>query len=195
MLKKSEIEYIENISSRKFTCAQKALQNALLLLNGEKEIYNISVQELCNKAGVARSTFYSYYDNINELCHELEDELIYQLMQANLQTGRALVNKQADFPYFQRTVNVMQEHRLAFEDFILKHPNISFIKKWQSAIKYHYYFTFLVNRDIHNKNLLLEQVSVQAISAYVYWLRYPDDVDIEELNKSIVRILKLFDIN
>ncbi len=46
------------------TAAQRTLQRALIELNQKKEIYCISVKELCNQAHVARSTFYSYYDNI-----------------------------------------------------------------------------------------------------------------------------------
>ena len=46
----------------------------------EKPIQRIAVKELCQEAGVNRSTFYSHYDSIGELMEELEQEIGANLM-------------------------------------------------------------------------------------------------------------------
>lgn len=46
------------------------MNNALFELLEIKDFQDISVSELCNKAGVNRSTFYSHYDNTQKLLQE-----------------------------------------------------------------------------------------------------------------------------
>lgn len=43
---------------------------ALIYLLQKKDIEYITVKEICNKAGVNRSTFYLHYENINDLVEE-----------------------------------------------------------------------------------------------------------------------------
>lgn len=46
------------------------LMNALIYLLENKDIEYITIKEICNKAGVNRSTFYLHYENINDLVEE-----------------------------------------------------------------------------------------------------------------------------
>ena len=43
---------------------------ALIQLLEKKDIEYITIKEICNKAGVNRSTFYLHYENINDLVEE-----------------------------------------------------------------------------------------------------------------------------
>ena len=55
--------------SKYFKSAEK-MHTALLTLLDSKDFELISVKEICETAGVNRSTFYLHYDNINDLLHE-----------------------------------------------------------------------------------------------------------------------------
>ena len=55
--------------SRYFTTAS-LMDEALLLLLEQKEFDRITVKEVCQKAGVNRTTFYLHYDNMNDLLEE-----------------------------------------------------------------------------------------------------------------------------
>lgn len=46
------------------------MNEALLLLLEKKDFEYITVKELCNKAGVNRSTFYLHYETMNDLLNE-----------------------------------------------------------------------------------------------------------------------------
>ncbi len=46
------------------------MDEALLLLLEEKDFDRITVKELCQKAGVNRTTFYLHYENMNDLLDE-----------------------------------------------------------------------------------------------------------------------------
>lgn len=46
------------------------------MLSEKKELANISVKELCERANISRGTFYSHYDDIYGVAAEYENELI-----------------------------------------------------------------------------------------------------------------------
>ncbi|WP_198536642.1 TetR/AcrR family transcriptional regulator [Paenibacillus sp. DMB5] len=52
------------------------LKQSLISLLKEKNISQISVKELCNSAGINRSTFYLHYANAYELLEYVEQEII-----------------------------------------------------------------------------------------------------------------------
>ena len=59
-----------NKSESKYFNTALLMDEALLLLLEKKEFEYISVKEICQKAGVNRSTFYLHYENTNELLVE-----------------------------------------------------------------------------------------------------------------------------
>ncbi len=65
-----------NKSESKYFNTSRLMNQALLKLLEEKEFEYITIKELCQKAGVNRSTFYLHYENMNDL---LVESLNYML--------------------------------------------------------------------------------------------------------------------
>lgn len=57
----------------------KGIRSALIDLAKNKPLEQITVKELCQRALINKATFYSHYDNINELIEEIEDEFVKNL--------------------------------------------------------------------------------------------------------------------
>jgi AcrR family transcriptional regulator len=55
------------------------LRDSLLALMEEKSIQDISVKEICESAGLSRSTFYTYYKDQYDLLGQMEEELFVDL--------------------------------------------------------------------------------------------------------------------
>ena len=55
--------------SKYFKSAEK-MHNALITLLDSKDFEYITIKEICETAGVNRSTFYLHYDNVNDLLQE-----------------------------------------------------------------------------------------------------------------------------
>ena len=53
---------------------KKMIQESLVELMVTKPILNIKVQEICNRAGVSRSTFYTYYNDQYDLLKQIEEQ-------------------------------------------------------------------------------------------------------------------------
>ncbi len=60
---------MDRFESKYFNTAQ-AMDEALLILLEKKDYEYITVKEICQKAGVNRSTFYLHYESINDLLEE-----------------------------------------------------------------------------------------------------------------------------
>lgn len=61
----------------------KALSEALVRLMNKQEWGRISVQNICDEADVARSTFYAHFENKQELLNHCFATLEIELLQAN----------------------------------------------------------------------------------------------------------------
>ena len=64
----------ETIPSRKTKYTQMVLKDSLVELMKEKPIAQITIKELCEKADINRSTFYTHYADQYQLLKSIEDE-------------------------------------------------------------------------------------------------------------------------
>lgn len=55
---------------------KKLLQDSLINLMGEKNIYKISIKEICENAGINRSTFYKHYNTEFDLLKDIENDCL-----------------------------------------------------------------------------------------------------------------------
>jgi AcrR family transcriptional regulator len=58
---------------------QKTLRDSLVALMKEKSILDISIREICEKAGVSRSTFYAYYNDQYDLLRQMGEEIVVEM--------------------------------------------------------------------------------------------------------------------
>ena len=72
-----------NGQESKYQYTASLMDEALLLLLEQKEFDAITVKEICQKAGVNRSTFYLHYESMNDLLEETVD-MINERFKASL---------------------------------------------------------------------------------------------------------------
>ena len=66
----------EKREDRRVTMTKRMLKDALIEMLREKDIYQVSIRELCQRADVNRSTFYKYYGSQFDLLADMEDDLL-----------------------------------------------------------------------------------------------------------------------
>ena len=69
-----------NRSESKYFATAARMDEAFLELIEQKDFAYITVKELCEKAGVNRSTFYLHYETLNDLLAECSQHLIDQFV-------------------------------------------------------------------------------------------------------------------
>jgi AcrR family transcriptional regulator len=69
-----------NKSESKYFNTARLMNQALIQLLEEKDIGYISIKEICEKAGVNRSTFYLHYETIGDLIEETVEYITEKIL-------------------------------------------------------------------------------------------------------------------
>lgn len=187
--------YLEilNININPATPSQEALKKALVQLLGDSKLSEISVKELCKHAFIARSTFYAYYNNIDEILEDVENDILYRLVRMNKELMNRNLKEPKDLFFYSETLKLMKENQIAFYTLLVANPDYRFIERWKKAIKYHLWERIKPSDSIKNVELVLEIAASSAIGAYTFWLTHPYEVDIDGTSKILSGILKGID--
>lgn len=72
--------------NRRTLYTKKVIKESIIDLLQEKEIHQITVTDICNKADINRGTFYTHYKDAYDLLQSMEDELFDQILKYALET-------------------------------------------------------------------------------------------------------------
>lgn len=75
---------------------RQSIINAFLEIRAHKDLERITVKELCQKAQVNKSTFYSHYHDIYHLSDQLENQVVASISE-NLQHPEEILKNPAPF--------------------------------------------------------------------------------------------------
>lgn len=75
-----------NMENPKKQAAREAMEDAYIQLLRKKPMERIGVKELCERAGVNRSTFYAHYLDIYDLAEKVQNRFLGQLFTELVQT-------------------------------------------------------------------------------------------------------------
>lgn len=118
--------------NRRIMLTKRMLRDALIELLKEKDIYHISIKELCDRADLNRTTFYKYYGSQFDLLTDMESDIITfinktvrknqanietiiqilcEYLESNLEFARLLINNNIDpsFPEKLFSLEVVKE--------------------------------------------------------------------------------------
>ena len=62
--------------NQRIRLSKMLLKNALIELLSQKNIRQVSIKEICEKAGINRTTFYKYYQDEYDLFNEIEKDFL-----------------------------------------------------------------------------------------------------------------------
>lgn len=168
---------------------KEAIQTEFMQEYSQKDEARITVKELCANTPVARTTFYSYYQNIEEVKEDIENSLISGLKEIAQNISKGNI-EQMDFSLFlSETMEYIKVYWEEIYAFLIIQPNIRFIQKWKEAIKRHFLLRFPQKVRMPNYELITETIASGVIGAYTYWLQNPEKVNISKLNQIVLSIM------
>lgn len=165
--------------------AKQAIQHEFMRMYAYKDYNKMTIKELCTNTPAARTTFYSYYHNLDDLKAEIEDELIGGInrIAEEISGGNLPAMDFSDF--FGKTLAYIHLHHEDFYAFLIAQPNFRFIEKWKGAIKENFRLRFPEKTQKSNYDLVAEMVASAIIGAYAHGLKYPETIDAVQLNRLI----------
>lgn len=162
---------------------QNAIKDVFIKIYRKKGMNGLTVKGLCQEVPVARTTFYSYYGNLDDVLVEIEDEFVkgIKVLAKNMCEGNI---EKLDFSdFFDAVMEHIKNHWDTVEALLVVHPDIRFMEKWKEAIKYHFKMRFPDKTTITNYNLIAEVIACSVLGAYAHWINNPDEFDAKALNR------------
>lgn len=145
---------------RRVLRTKNAIRTAFTALLAQKEINEISVKDIADKADINRKTFYYYYEGVYEVVDEIENEIVEALdtMFSDLDFTNA-----TDIPHqiFERITQVLNEDITFFTQLLKLNGSADLISKIMKILKKKVEETYL-------NQLNLDKKSADFISAYCF---------------------------
>lgn len=80
---------MEEKINQRVMLTKRLLKESLIKMLETENIYKISIRELCEQAGINRSTFYKYYGSQFDLLREMEEDMLHHVQQTLMESERA----------------------------------------------------------------------------------------------------------
>lgn len=186
-----DYEYLLCEKNLNLTRAQESLHAALISELSKKSLSLVTVKDVCSAAFVARSTFYAYYQNVDELLCEIEDLHVRNLISSCEKIFDSAEIGKDDLTFYSQTLEYISSNKSVFEVFLVKNPNYRFINKWKYAIKHHFANSFFKNAEVKNEDFILEAIASLIVSFDSYWLDNRDKVDINSVYPLVYSFIKM----
>lgn len=129
---------MEKKEDRRIQMTKRLLKDALISLLREKDIYHISIRELCDMADINRTTFYKYYGSQFDLLADMENDMvtfvthtfehqkadfdkivsICRYLEENIAFARLIVNNNVDPTFAQKMFSLESIKNRALKKFV-----------------------------------------------------------------------------
>lgn len=168
---------------------KKSIHIAFMELYDRQDYEKITVKELCANTPIARTTFYSYYNNIDDVKNEIEDSMINDLLEVTKKISQGDILNMDFMKFLDATQVYIEANREWIYEFLVKQVNYRFIDKWKSAICENFKKRYPEKQNHRNYELISEVIASATIGAYTYWMRFPDKVEKEDMKEIINQTL------
>lgn len=114
-----------------------AIKRAFMELAAEKPYQQISVMELCKKASVNRTTFYSHFSGVQDVIAALDDDL-YQKIVKNILPAEREAEKLAGRDTMRRVLTAIKQHELLYRSYLPELRNSKIVRELTEYAKRQY---------------------------------------------------------
>ncbi len=187
-----------NKNESKYFNTALLMDEALIYLLEKKDIEFITVKEICEKAGVNRSTFYLHYESVDDLLEETMQYIIRKFVKYFDGNTNEFINKIKDLPleslnliqekYLIPYLNFIKENKKIFKASFSNPKGMQCFEKYSSLEKY--IFVPILDRfkipDSEKKYCI--SFYFKGISAIIEeWVKGDCQDSIEDMNKIIIK--------
>lgn len=164
------------------------IKNAFLELYKEKDINKITVNMLCQKAGINRGTFYYYYSDIYDLILNIETHALIELSKI----FPIIINGMLfdEFDNVEKITEFLEDTGDVFVLFCETRPNLHFqqeIRRFETD-----YLIKRLNVEMYDLSLkqqcILEYLIHGQIGSMVWWIKSDRSIPIDKFLKIIYNV-------
>lgn len=167
---------------RRIEKTEASIRNAFIDLITEKEISQITIKELAEKANINRKTFYTHYTCIDELIDKIGNEIVDKLLLV-LEKYDFFDSKFDAYALFMSLNDVINENFDLYKQLLRYDSNNFFVTKVKKILKdsiiERYQYKFKLDKDTFS--LYTEYVASGIISMYIEWFNRNSLLSLEDL--------------
>ena len=170
---------------RRVKYTKKVIKDTFLSLLEEKDISNITVKELCEKADVNRGTFYRYYVDIYDLLKKIEEEFIEEIKNSN---SMVHMQKHSIYTFTKEILEIFENNKklvrilfnadsnIYFLDEVLEIAYEKCIGNWENKT------AGIDNNELENSVVFIFNGALGVIN---YWIKNDFNISSDKLAKYI----------
>ncbi|MDR1957259.1 MAG: TetR/AcrR family transcriptional regulator [Treponema sp.] len=183
----------EKKESRKTRYTKMALRESLFDLMREKPLLHISLKEICERADISRSTFYTYYNDQFDLLKQIEDEIFEKMggIVVKVRDYSKIINAGL-IPIAEEMLGFIADNKKALEVLFSPNGDFNFFVKFVS----HYInqiMSFADTKTGDSKNRYRIHFIIGGIMLVIReWVKNNMDMPIPVFAKLIVKLALLY---
>lgn len=175
---------------RRIYKTKKSIREALIIILKEKNRHQITVKELAEMADINRKTFYSHYDNIDDIFSSIEDEIIEKLL--ILLDEFDFFDLDLDINSLLKSLNQIINENFDLYDSLIKSDSqdmLSFKAKQSLKSKFNdiYALKYNINKDL--LSFYTEYVISGILAMYFEWFRSDKTIKLEVVGQAASTIV------
>lgn len=160
------------------------LKNSLIEILREKPVEKISVKELCENAGINRSTFYLYYTDPVSLLAELENEVLNSTKEF---LGKVDSN-QDTLPFLITFLDYIKDNSMIFNTLLRPQENLSFQTKFMKDTLAHLNAAVMLNCPPDISEYIYNFVIMGSLSVIQHWIQCDYNIKSKEMATLIYQL-------
>lgn len=169
------------MTNQRIRLTKTLLSNAFIDLLQEKNIAKITIQELADKAGVNRSTFYLHYSDVYDLLNEIEERLITDVKMY-------LDEKNESQSYIEHLLNYIYQNKDIFRTVFVYCDASKFNATFLDLSRDLLMNDFLVNQDDSNVDYVIEYLIRGNNALILKWIHDDFNLSVKELSDLMVEL-------
>ena len=143
------------------------------------DISKITIGNICKRADYERTSFYRYFDDINDILEQTEKEIV-ESIRSDIQKNYKDEDTGIFYEGFKKFNSKYGEYIVVFHE----KGNRNFYNKFKALVKEDVFKYLKFNvKDEKEKDFLFEFMFSSLISSYAYWYRHQKSMTLESFVK------------
>lgn len=172
--------YIRKNLKKNITSAEYKIQDAVIALLSENN-ENISVRTAVERAGVERTTFYAYYDRIEDVYEAIENEAIRDILEFEGDEKLSM--------FIEHLFSFFAENRKTVKAMIASQNRFSYFEKILNAVKYYLEANSIGEYSTENE-MIENMIASLIVIPLLYYAIEERDVDLNVIEDKITLMMK-----
>ena len=174
---------------RRVRKTKRAIRNAFAALLAEKDVNQITVKDIADRADINRKTFYNHYRGVYQVMDEIENNIVddFDLM---LREASGSIDLRNPAMIYEKLTQLLQKDIDFYGNLLCMNGNNSLRDKLFSQLKAHALVSMQSRLPIAQQELELgiHFTFSGLMSVYQHWFQSDRTLSLDELTKTVSRL-------